>query len=80
MIDGAGGGVKGTLEFDGNGDLQSANFPILASSDGDKATLKADRGPDGALRVVMRGDVYDGRSFVKSTIGGGPSDQKTKAR
>ena len=40
-------------------------------SDGDKATLKAERGPDGALQVTMRGDVYDGRSFVK--IGAWPA-------
>ena len=31
------------------------------------------------LRVVMRGDVYDGRNFVKSAMGG-PSDPKVKAR
>ena len=66
VIEGAGGGVKGTIEFDGSGELQSANFPAYGFSDGDRASLKVERAPDGALRVVMRGDVYDGRAFVKS--------------
>jgi hypothetical protein len=43
-------------------------------------TLKADRTSDGALRVVMRGDVYDGRNFVKSSMSGPPPDPKSKAR
>ena len=34
---------------------------------------------DGALRVVMRGDVYDGRNFIKSAMAG-PSDPKIKAQ
>ena len=56
--------------IDSNGDILSANFPVFSLSDGDKATLKADRGTDGVLRVVMRGDVYDGRNFVKSSLAG----------
>jgi len=72
LIEGAGGGVKGNIEFDGSGDLQSANFPSYGFSDGDRTSLKVDRAPDGALRVVMRGDAYDGRGFVK-TMTGGPS-------
>ena len=79
LIDGQGVLAKGTVEVDAKGDLQTANFPVFATSDGDKATLKADRGPDGALRVVMRGDVFDGRSFVKSSMSGAP-DSKTKSR
>ena len=79
VVDGQGVLAKGTVELDANGDLQSANFPVFATSDGDKASLKADRGADGALRVVMRGDVYDGRNFVKSAMAG-PSDPKVKPR
>ena len=66
VIEGAGGGVKGAIEFDGSGDLQSANFPAYGFSDGDRASLKVDRAPDGALRVIMRGEVYDGRGFIKT--------------
>ena len=67
-IDGSGATVRGSVELDGTNEIVSANFPVFALSDGDKLTLKADRGPDGALRVAMRGDVYDGRNFVKSSL------------
>ena len=79
LVDGQGILARGAVEFDGKGDLQSANFPIYATSDGDKASMKVDRGADGALRVAMRGDVFDGRNFVKSAMAG-PSDRKVKAR
>jgi len=69
LIEGAGGGVKGTVELDGSGNLQSANFPSYGFSDGDRTSLKVDRTPDGAYRVVMRGDAYDGRGFVKAMTG-----------
>ena len=67
-IDGSGATVRGSVEFDNANELLSANFPIFALSDGDKLSLKADRATDGALRVAMRGDIYDGRNFVKSTL------------
>ncbi len=72
LIEGSGGGVKGVIDLDGSGELQSANFPSYGFADGDRTSLKVDRASDGALRVVMRGDVYDGRGFVK-TISGGPT-------
>ena len=67
-IDGSGATVRGSIELDNTNEVVSANFPVFALSDGDKLTLKADRGPDGALRVAMRGDIYDGRDFVKSSL------------
>jgi len=72
LIEGAGGGVKGAVELDGSGELQSANFPSYGFSDGDRTSLKVERGPDGALRVVMRGDAYDGRGLVKTMTGDAP--------
>jgi hypothetical protein len=68
-IEGAGGGVKGSLDLDGSGNLISANFPSYGFSDGDRTSLKVDRAADGAYRVVMRGDAYDGRGFIKSMVG-----------
>src|SRR5262249_54365308 len=47
-------------------------------SERDRATLKADRGPDGTMRVIVRGDLYDGRSFIKSAMSGGPASNKPK--
>jgi hypothetical protein len=80
LIEGAGGGVKGAIEFDGAGAVQSANFPAYGFSDGDRANMKIERMSDGALRVVMRGDVYDGRGFVKSAAGAASSNPNAKRR
>jgi hypothetical protein len=77
VVEGPGLSVKGAVEVDGAGDVISANFPVFTLSDGDKATLRAERGPDGTLRVTMRGDVYDGRGFVKSSMAG-QSSAKSK--
>jgi len=74
-IDGSGTNVRGSVEFDGNNELVLANFPIFGLSDGDKVSLRAERGSDGALRVSMRGDIYDGRNFVKSSLAGGLTDK-----
>jgi hypothetical protein len=76
-IEGSGTSVKGTVEFDDNGEVVSANLPTFTLTDGDKAMLKAERGPDGALRVMMRGEVYDGRGFIKSAMAG-PSNSQGK--
>jgi hypothetical protein len=78
LLEGSGVLVKGTVEMDSNGDLQSANFPVFALSDGDKATIRAERGNDSTLRVVMRGDVFDGRSFIKAQMSGPTSDQRAR--
>src|SRR5579864_1674062 len=63
VIEGAGVSIKGSLEVDQNGDIMSVNFPTYAPSEGDKTSLRADRGSDGVLKVTMRGDVFDGRGF-----------------
>jgi hypothetical protein len=80
VIDGGGVSIKGSLEVDQNGDLINANFPIYSPSEGDRTSLKAERGPDGVVKVNMRGDVFDGRGFVKSTISGREADAKSKTR
>jgi hypothetical protein len=80
VIDGGGVSIKGSLEVDQNGDLMNASFPTYAPSDGDKASLKADRGSDGVLKVTMRGDVFDGRGFLKSAISGKEADSKSKTK
>jgi len=80
VIDGAGANVKGALEIDSNnGEIVSANFPVFSLSEGDKVTVKADRGNDNVLRVVMRGDVYDGRNFVKTSMAGSGERSRGKS-
>ncbi len=78
LIEGAGDGVKGAIELDGSGEVQSANFPSYGFSDGDRTSLKIERAPDGTLRAVMRGDAYDGRGFVKAMTNGPGTDQPGK--
>lgn len=79
-IEGSGVMVKGSAEMDSSGELQNAHFPVFALSDGDKAAIKAERGNDGTLRVAVRGDVYDGRGFVKAIMGTTPPEQKQQHR
>ena len=75
-VTGDGANAQGSIELDGSGNIASANFPTFALSDGDKLSLKADRGNDGVLKIVMRGDVYDGRNFVRSSMASNGSARK----
>src|SRR5712671_1063931 len=80
VVDGGGVSIKGSLEVDQNGDLLNANFPVYSPSDGDRASLKAERGADGVVKVTMRGDVFDSRGFLKSAISGKEADAKSKTK
>jgi hypothetical protein len=80
VVDGGGVSIKGSLEVDQNGDLLNANFPVYSPSDGDKTTLRAERAADGVVKVTMRGDVFDGRGFLKSAISGKEADAKSKIK
>jgi hypothetical protein len=80
VVEGGGVSIKGSIEVDQNNELMSVNFPTYSPSEGDKTSLKADRGPDGVYKVVMRGDVFDGRGFLKSAISGKEADAKSKTR
>src|SRR6185295_10142295 len=77
VIEGPGTLVKGMIELDANGEILLASFPTFALSDGDKATLRADRAPDGTLKVTMRGELFDGRGFLKSATSGAPGDKSS---
>ncbi len=78
-IDGSGVNVRGNVELDDKGELATANFPVFAMSEGDKTSVKAERSADNVLRVSMRGDVYDGRSFIKAFFGAGEQGEKPHA-
>jgi hypothetical protein len=80
VVDGGGVSIKGSVEIDQNGDLINANFPVYNPSEGDKTSLKAERGSDGVVRVTMRGDVFDGRGFLKSAVSGREADAKSKIK
>jgi hypothetical protein len=70
VIEVPGTSVKGVVELDGEGGITLANFPVYGPSDGDRASLRAERMPDGVLKVIMRGDVYDGRGLVRAAMSG----------
>jgi hypothetical protein len=79
VIDGSGTSIKGTVEVDQNNDLVSAVFPTFSPSEGDKASLKAERASDGSLKVTLRGDVFDGRGFIKSALSGSAKTANSKS-
>ena len=64
-VTGSGAALRGSVELEPDGNIISANFPVFQLSDGDKASLKADRGPDGTLKATVRGDVLDARLMLK---------------
>ena len=68
VIEGAGDGVKGSSNSTIRANCNRRIFRPTVSPTA-TAPLKVDRAPDGALRVVMRGDVYDGRGFIKTMTG-----------
>ncbi len=76
VIDGSGANVRGNIELDSAGDLVSANFPVFAlvRRRQDQPESRAQPGRR-AARSSMRGDVYDGRGFVKSFFGGEQSEK-----
>lgn len=80
VVEGGGASIKGAVELDPNGDLMSASFPVYSPNEGDKTSMKAERGLDGALRITMRGDVFDGRGFIKSAVSGREADAKSKLK
>ena len=61
VVDGGGVSIKGSIEVDQNGDLLNANFPTYSPSEGDKTSLRADRGTDGVLKVTMARPCCTGR-------------------
>jgi len=75
-FDGGGASMRGGVEFDPNGDFATATFPVFGLSDGDKASLKVERTPDNLYKATLRGDMIDGRGFVKSSMAGGVETKK----
>jgi hypothetical protein len=78
VIDAPGTSVRGLVEIDNGGNITFANFPNFSLSDGDKASLKAERSSDGVLKVTMRGDVYDGRGFVRRSLSSAAPAEKQR--
>ena len=78
VLDGPGTSVRGSVELDRDGGITLANFPVYAPSNGDKGSLRAERAPDGVLKVTLRGDIYDGRGLIKGVMSG-PGGEQSKS-
>jgi len=77
-FDGNGASIRGSVEFDQNGDFATGTFPVFALADGDKASLQLERTPDNLYKMTMRGDTFDGRNFIKATMSGGSPEAKQR--
>lgn len=71
--------MRGELDVDPDG-RPAGEFSVLALNEGDKLSLKADRTGDGLLRVTLRGDVVDGRGFIKSSMSSSVLEAKAKRK
>lgn len=80
VIDGSGVLIKGSMELDQNNEPVNVNFPVFSPSEGDKAVLRAERGDNGVMKVTMRGDVFDGRNFIKSAVTGKDAETRNKTK
>jgi hypothetical protein len=78
VLDGGGATIRGNAETDANGELVAANFPVFGMTDGDRATLRVERTPDNLYKATVRGEVYDGRAFIKSSMAGSGAEAKQK--
>jgi hypothetical protein len=69
-FDGGGASLRGGIEFDQNGDFAAATFPTFALAEADRASLRLERTPDNLFKATVRGDVFDARNFIKSSLAG----------
>ncbi len=79
VFDGGGATIRGSVETDQNGEFATANFPVFGLADGDKANLKLERTPDNLYKATVRGDVFDGRGFIKTSMTGSPDSKQRRA-
>jgi hypothetical protein len=77
-FDGAGAAVRGTVEFNQNGEFQSGTFPAFGLAEGDKASLQLERTPDNVYKLTIRGDTFDARNFIKASLSGGAEPKQRR--
>jgi hypothetical protein len=77
-FDGNGASVRGSVEFDQNGDFLTGTFPVFGLADGDKTALQLERMPDNLYKVTVRGDTFDGRNFIRAAMSGGPDPKQRR--
>jgi hypothetical protein len=70
-FDGNGASVRGSMEFNPNGDFVTGSFPTFGLSEGDKVSVQVEKTPDNAYKVTLHGDTLDARNFIKASMSGG---------
>jgi hypothetical protein len=78
VFDGNGASIRGSVEFDQNGEFVFGAFPVFGLADGDKASLQLERAADNLYKITMRGDTFDGRNFIKATMSGAPEGKQRR--
>jgi AsmA-like C-terminal region/Protein of unknown function len=78
VFEGNGASIRGSVEFDQNGDFAAGTFPVFGLADGDKASLQLERTPDNLYKITMRGDTFDGRNFIKALMSGSPDTKQRR--
>jgi hypothetical protein len=69
-FDGNGASVRGSMDFNPNGEFLTGAFPTFGLAEGDKVSVQVERTPDNAYKVTVRGDTFDARNFIKATMSG----------
>ena len=70
---------RASLEVDQNGELVERDLPDLSAVGRRQGVAEGRaRRRTVSLKVTMRGDVFDGRSFIKSAIAGKRAEAKSK--
>jgi hypothetical protein len=77
-FDGNGASIRGAVELDQNGEFATGTFPVFGLAEGDKANLQLERTPDNLWKATIRGDTFDGRSFIKTSMSGGPEPKQRR--
>lgn len=77
VMEGSGTVLKGGLELSDSGDLIGASFPTFQLSDGDKASLKAEKS-GAVLKIRITGDVMDARGIMNSLVSTPPAGQRSQ--
>ncbi|MBO0751020.1 MAG: hypothetical protein J2P53_02850 [Bradyrhizobiaceae bacterium] len=78
-FDGNGASVRGAMEFNANGEFLTGTFPTFGLSEGDKTTVQVERTPDNAYKVIVRGDTFDARNFIRASMSGGAEPKQRRA-
>lgn len=77
-FDGNGASIRGAVELDQNGEFATGTFPVFALAEGDRSSLQLARSADNLWKATLRGDTFDGRNLIKSSMSGAPEQRQRR--